>query len=74
MIKADVDREQGVDVIEVAALGDRSAAADDLLGGLEDDLQRPLEVTLGDGFEDADAGPGTDRNGDGADREASADD
>jgi len=58
VVEADVDGQKGVDVVEVTALSDGFRATDDLFGGLEQHLQRPLEVALGDGFQHTDAEDG----------------
>jgi hypothetical protein len=55
MVEADVDREQVVHVVEVAALGHRLPAADALLRRLEEHLQRAREVGVLHRLDDADA-------------------
>jgi len=55
VIQADVEGKERVHVVEEAPLSDGFSAADEFLGGLEDDLQRPLEVAVGDGPEDPEA-------------------
>jgi hypothetical protein len=55
VVEAEVDREEAVQVVEVAALRDGFPAADNLLCGLEKDLQRALEIAVRDRLEDAQA-------------------
>ena len=43
VVKADVNSEEVINVIKMAALGHRTAAADHLLGWLENNLERAHE-------------------------------
>jgi hypothetical protein len=43
VVKADVNSEEAIDVVKMAALGHRTAAADHLLGRLENNLERARE-------------------------------
>jgi hypothetical protein len=55
VVESDVDRVEVVDVIEVPRLGHRFPADDLLFAGLEEHLERAVEVALEDAIEHAEA-------------------